>query len=95
MFDLAALALGITTSEAHHPRFLLHDSPRESDMAPLMYGGLFYAAKELEGNLGENAPFQYIITTTEPPPEDLMKEPWLRLELDASVEKDRFLRVNL
>lgn len=95
MFDLAALALGITTSEAHHPRFLLHDSPRESDMAPLMYGGLFYAAKELEGDLGENAPFQYIITTTEPPPEDLMKEPWLRLELDASVEKDRFLRVNL
>jgi hypothetical protein len=95
MFDLAALAFGITESEAFHPRFLLHDSPRESDMAPIMYGGLFNAAKELEGGFGENAPFQYIVTTTEPPPEDLMKEPWLRLELDASVEADRFLGKNL
>jgi hypothetical protein len=94
-FDLAALAMGITASEAYHPRFLLHDSPRESDMAPIMYAGLFYAAKEIEGACGESAPFQYIITTTEPPPEDMRQQPWLRLELDASVESERFLGVNL
>jgi hypothetical protein len=93
VFDLAALTLGITTNEAYHPRFLLHDSPRESDMAPIMYAGLFNAAKEIEGSFGEAAPFQYIVTTTEPPPEDMRKEPWMRLELDASVEADRFLGV--
>ena len=94
-FDLAALVLGVTTSEAHHPRFLLHDSPRESDMAPIIYGGLFSAAKEIEGTFGDAAPFQYIVTTTEPPPEVVRKAPWLRLELDASVETERFLGINL
>ena len=90
-FDLAALALGVTTREAYHPRFLLHDSPRESDLAPEIYGGLFVAAKELEGVLGESAPFQYIVTTTEPPPDMVRKTTWLRIELDASVEMERFL----
>ncbi len=94
-FDLAAVALGITTKETFHPRFLMHDSPRESDLAPEIYGGLFLAAKELEGQLGESAPFQYIITTTEPPPADVRQSPWLRLELDASVDRERFLRVNI
>jgi hypothetical protein len=94
-FDLAALALGITTPEAFHPRFLLHDSPRESDMAPIIYGGLFHAARELEANYGEKAPFQYIVTTTEPPPAELGKLPWLRLELDASTKEGRFLGVNI
>jgi hypothetical protein len=94
-FDLAAVALGVTTKETYHPRFLLHDSPRESDLAPEIYGGLFLAAKELEGAFGEGAPFQYIVTTTEPPPDEVRQEPWLRLELDASVEKERFLGRNL
>lgn len=94
-FDLAALALGITTEEVYHPRFLLHDSPRESDMAPVIYGGLFHAARELEGEYGEGAPFQYIVTTTEPPPEEYRKHPWLRLELDASREAGRFLGKHL
>ena len=94
-FDLAAVALGVTSAEAHHPRFLIHDSPRESDLAPEIYGGLFLAAKEVEGVLGDNAPFQYIVTTTEPPPVGVRETPWLRLELDASVEKERFLGKNL
>lgn len=94
-FDLAALAFGMTTKEAHHPRFLLHDSPRESDMAPIIYGGLFHAARELEADYGESAAFQYVVTTTEPPPEDFKGTPWLRLELDASTKAGRFLGVNL
>lgn len=94
-FDLAALALGLTAEEAFHPRFLLHDSPRESDMAPVIYGGLFYAARELEGDYGECAPFQYVVTTTEPPPEEFRQSPWLRLELDASTKEGRFLRENI
>jgi len=73
----------------------MHDSPRESDMAPIIYGGLFHAARELEGDYSEEAPFQYIVTTTEPPPEEYRKLPWLRLELDASRREGRFLRLNI
>lgn len=94
-FDLAAVALGIAASEANHPRFMLHDSPRESDLAPEIYGGLFAAARELEGTFGESAPFQYVVTTTQPPPASVNGAPWMRLELDASVESGRFLGIDL
>jgi hypothetical protein len=94
-FDLAALALGIAANKASHPRFMLHDSPRESDLAPEIYGGLFAAAREFEGTFGESAPFQYIVTTTQPPPDSVSGAPWMRLELDASVEGGRFLGVDL
>jgi hypothetical protein len=39
--------------------------------------------------------FQYIITTTEPPPERFKVEPYLRLKLDASRPEDRFLKCDL
>jgi hypothetical protein len=94
-FDLAALALGMTNKDAHHPRFLLHDSPRESDLAPLIYGGLFLAAQGFEAATDGEPAFQYIVTTTEPPPNAVKKAPWLRLELDASVPEGRFLGMNL
>jgi len=94
-FDLAALALGMTDKDAFHPRFLLHDSPRESDLAPLIYGGLFLAAQGFEAATDGEPAFQYIVTTTEPPPDDVKKAPWLRLELDASVPGGRFLGLNL
>lgn len=94
-FDLAALTLGMTNQDAHHPRFLLHDSPRESDLAPLIYGGLFLAAQGFEAATDGEPAFQYIVTTTEPPPDAVKKKPWLRLELDASVPAGRFLGMNL
>ncbi len=95
-FDLAALALGITDSAAHHPRFLMHDSPREADLAAAIYVTLFNAAHALEGGEPESAPFQYIVTTTEPPPEQLNRPPWvLNPVLDASVEEGRLLSVDL
>ena len=95
-FDLAALALGITDAAAHHPRFLLHDSPREADLAAAIYVTLFRAAHKLEGGEATTAAFQYIVTTTEPPPEDLNGPPWmLEPVLDASVEEGRLLGVDL
>lgn len=95
-FDLAALALGITNSAAHHPRLLIHDSPREADLAAAIYVTLFNAAHALEGGDAESAPFQYIVTTTEPPPEQLNRAPWvLDPVLDASVEEGRLLGLDL
>jgi hypothetical protein len=96
IFDLASLALGITNTAAHHPRFLMHDSPREADLAASIYVSLFTAAQELETITGEEPPFQYIVTTTEPPPDSLDQRPWL-IEpiLDASTESGRLLGVDL
>ena len=95
-FDLAAMALSQFKGIGHHPRFLLHDSPRESDLAASIYSSLFLAAEALEEACGENIGFQYIVTTTEPPPEKVSQTPWLLDPvLDATVAELRFLGVDL
>lgn len=95
-FDLAALAFSQFNGIGHHPRFLLHDSPRESDLASPIYSSLFLAAQAMEEACGENVGFQYIVTTTEPPPDEVNKKPWLLDPvLDATVPEKRFLGVDL
>ena len=95
-FDLAALALSQFNGTGHHPRFLLHDSPRESDLAAPIYRSLFLAAQAMEEACGENIGFQYIVTTTEPPPAEVNMKPWLLDPvLDATVAEQRFLAVDL
>jgi hypothetical protein len=95
-FDLAALAASVS-GQGNHPRFLLHDSPREADMAPLTYKRLFLWAHQLEESFdGQPCNFQYIITTTEAPPAELQTEPWLLDPvLDASQPQKRLLGVDL
>lgn len=95
-FDLAALAASVS-GHGSHPRFLLHDSPREADMAPLTYKRLFLWARQLEESFDDQPyNFQYIITTTEPPPAELQTEPWLLSPiLDASQPDKRLLGVDL
>ncbi len=95
-FDLAALALNQFEGAGHHPRFLLHDSPREADLAAPIYHSLFTAAQALESACGAEAGFQYIVTTTEPPPAGVNRSPWLLDPiLDATEATERFLAVNL
>src|SRR5205085_1950601 len=95
-FDLAALAASVS-GQGNHPRFLLHDSPREADMAPLTYKRLFLWARQLEEAFnGGSCNFQYIITTTEAPPAELQTKPWLLYPvLDASQPEKRLLCVDL
>jgi hypothetical protein len=96
IFDLAALTLGMTNASAHHPRLLLHDSPRESDLVPAIYTSLFTAAHGLEESCRGEPAFQYIVTTTEPPPDALDRKPWvLDPVLDASSEAGRLLGVDV
>ena len=95
-FDLSSLALGVVGG-GHHPRFLLHDSPREADLTRAIYHELFHSAVALEdaAKPGE-PPFQYIITTTEPPPEGINREPWLLDPvLNALNASGRLLGVDL
>lgn len=93
-FDLAALA---ASAEGHgrFPRFLIHDGPREADMAPDIYERLFLFARELEKCFPSEPSFQYILTTTTQPPDAFQKEPWLRLRLAGVPAEERFLRSDL
>jgi hypothetical protein len=95
-FDLAALISSVE-GRGFHPRFLIHDGPREADMAADLYQKLFLLAHELELAFSTGTPsFQYIVTTTEPPPADL-QEPPSRLDpiLDASSKGGRLFKEDL
>jgi hypothetical protein len=95
-FDLTAMTSSIIGS-GHHPRFLIHDSPREADLSQGIYQSIFFFAQRLVQEAGGNdsASFQYIITTTEPPPISLQTRDWLICEpLDASKPESRLLRID-
>lgn len=94
MFDLAVLVMAIQ-GKSTHPKFLLHDGPRVADISPAIYHRYFEFAEDLEHRAKGQPNFQYIITTTEPPPERFRNEPYLRLQLDASRSEGRFLKCNL
>jgi hypothetical protein len=82
-FDLACLIASIS-GLGQFPRLLLHDSPREADMERPMYYRLFHLLAELERLFADREPsFQYIVTTTTPPPAEFANEPFVRLTLDA------------
>lgn len=93
-FDLTAMALSIGGAGSH-PRFLIHDGPRVSDLAATIFRYYFSLAKEFEDVANNNANFQYIITTTEPPPKELQTKPWLICKLDAAHQDARLFRCNL
>jgi hypothetical protein len=66
----------------HHPRFLLHDSPREADLDRHIYSRYLRSMWTLTNEYGgqDKAPFQYIVTTTSKPPKELEAAICLRLE---------------
>ena len=66
-FDLACVAASIM-GLGNHPRFLMHDSPREGEMETELFVKLFDLACYLETLSDDSEPsFQYIVTTTTPP----------------------------
>ena len=93
-FDVSCMAASIV-GIGNHPRFLIHDSPREGDMEELLFHRLFDATVSLEALFVDREPsFQYIITTTSPPPDGLAngKGPYIRLTLDARTPEGRLLQ---
>jgi hypothetical protein len=88
-FDLACLCLSVEGA-THLPAFLVHDSPREADLGLSIYDELFRMIHELE-KLTETAVFQYIVTTTTRPPDELSIEPWLRLTLRGAPGSERLM----
>lgn len=92
-FDLAAMCMSIEGT-TRIPSFLLHDSPREADLGLSIYGRLFDVVEELE-RVGGTPLFQYIITTTTPPPTEFRAPPYLQLKVYGDPPEQRLLRVDL
>ncbi len=84
-FDFAVL-LRSMEAPIHMPGLLIHDEPRQQDLSPSQYWALFWVARKLERSCPDERPlFQYIITTSSPPPKGLLQKPWILLELDAGL----------
>lgn len=92
-FDLAVLCMSME-GRTHIPPFLIHDSPREADLGLSIYHQLFYLMQELE-RVGNQPIFQYIVTTTTRPPEELLEEPWLCETLRGSPADARLMKRDL
>jgi hypothetical protein len=95
--DFAALWTAIE-DRSFHPGFLIHDGPREADMDAWMYRRFFSFIQKLEDAYpaGEEPAFQYIITTTEAPPEEMQGAPWLlQPPLSTRTKDERLLRSDL
>lgn len=93
-FDLAAMTESIQ-GRGSFPRFLLHDGPREADMAADIYARLFIYAKQLEDCYEGEPGFQYIVTTTTQPPAEFLREPWRRLQIAGEPPEQRLLGMDL
>lgn len=87
--DVTALLDSATSQSSLHPGFVAHDCPREADMSERLYQEFLLLVMEAEEQLRREGgvPFQYIVTTTSPPPDALCSEPFLRLELHPGVEE--------
>ncbi|WP_246731315.1 chromosome segregation protein SMC [Rhizobium leguminosarum] len=92
-FDLACLCLSVEGS-TRVPAFLVHDSPREADLGLSIYDELFQLMRELE-EFTETPVFQYIVTTTTRPPNNLRRDPWLRLIFRGAPGSERLLQRDL
>lgn len=92
-FDLACLCLSIE-GRTRIPAFLIHDSPREADLGQTIYDEHFRLLRALEEELAGGT-FQYLITTTTRPPQDINKEPWRRAVLRGAPGRERLLGCDL
>lgn len=86
--DIVCLLDSAVSEASNHPGFLVHDCPREADMSERLYREFFLAAAEAAEQLGHDGavPFQFIVTTTSPPPRELGKAPHLILELAPGAD---------
>lgn len=95
--DVTALVYNTVSDNCHLPGFLLHDSPREADLGIRIYRSFIRFAASLQEHFGgtERCPFQYFITTTTAPPEELRTEEYVKLPLNASTADGLLLRRNI
>ena len=90
-FDLAALVMSIETNVSH-PGLLIHDCPRLDDISDKQYGKLFEFGDVLERGSADEPLFQYLLTTSSEPPQNLQgKHVVLKLVPEDRSRKNHFL----
>ena len=91
-FDLACVAASMM-GLGNHPRFLMHDSPREGEMETELFVKLFDLSCFLETVSDDGEPsFQYIVTTTTPPEKYEQDEEHVCISLHGRNEPGRLLK---
>jgi hypothetical protein len=87
--DIVCLLDSAVSEASNHPGFLVHDCPREADMSERLYREFFLAAAEAAEQPGSDGkvPFQFIVTTTSPPPKELGGAPHVVLELAPGADE--------
>lgn len=95
--DITTLLDSAVSELSLHPGLIVHDCPREADMSERLYRDYLSLVREAEGQLqqGNSVPFQYIVTTTSPPPASLCQAPYLVLELKPGDEQDSLFKKRL
>lgn len=86
--DIVCMVDAVVNTGSRHPAFLIHDCPREADMGSHLYHDFLEMVREIETHLShqDTSCFQYIVTTTSPPPRTLQKPPYLRLTLKPGAD---------
>ncbi len=95
--DIACIVDAIVNTSSKHPAFFVHDCPREADMGAHLYRDFLEIVREIDEHFGRHdAPsFQYIVTTTSPPPRALQVAPYLRLTLRPGSDDGLLFRRQL
>lgn len=87
--DVTSLIYNLVSSSCCLPGFWIHDSPREADLGLRIYYGFIRLISTLQDDFGsaDVCPFQYILTTTTAPPQELQSADFVKLKLDAGDPK--------
>lgn len=93
--DVACLVYNTVSDTAHMPGLMLHDSPREADLGNRIYRGFIRLVASLCPPQNDNPAFQYVLTTTTPPPEELQTHQYVKLRLNASKQDGLLLCRNI
>lgn len=95
--DIVCLLDSAVSEASHHPGFLVHDCPREADMSARLYRDFFLAITESADLLGKDGvvPFQFIVTTTSAPPNELSGAPHVVLELAPGSDESLLFKRQL
>lgn len=95
--DVASLVYNTASDRARLPGFLMHDSPREADLGIRIYRSLIRFVASLPQHFGkaDACPFQFILTTTTPPPDELQTATFLKLRLNAAQVEGLLLKRNI
>ena len=90
--DITAMRWAVEHT-GYHPRFLIHDSPREADLDRGIYNSYLIAMRALATEcVEEEAPFQYIVTTTSRPPKRLIDDGTVVLPLQSYPPENLLFR---